>query len=96
MYILVLEVDVVKMKHENCIYSKNIKNCNAPNEIILLKIILLTHDTHWRTRNICSLLEMVAQIPITREIVEEWILSDLSNGYSIIMMVIAVLPEVDL
>ena len=48
MYILVLEDDVVKMKHEKCIYSKNIKNCNAPNEIILLKIILLTHDIHWR------------------------------------------------
>ena len=39
---------------------------------------------------------MVAQMPITREIVEEWILSDLRNGYSIIIMVIAVLPEVDL
>ena len=41
-------------------------------------------------------LKMVAQMPITREIVEEWILSDLSYGNSIIIMVISVLPEVDL
>ena len=87
MYILVLEVDVVKMKHEKCIYSKNIKK---------LQCFKWNNTVENNTAYTWHLLKMVAQMAKTRVIVEEWILSDLSNGYSIIVMVIAVLPEVDL